>query len=190
MIERSIGQAVLLAALISCQAPAAETTVTSPKAAEQGAIDLRRLFPNATTIGEQAPVLRLPDAGQVLIVRSIRFEPRSPDTPLRNAFRCAVVIEGGGARQAIVTIGEGWTETLSCDDFIEGDLVPNRNGTARLVLIYATRSPNAEGRTAVILTRRLNTPAWSVDERVMERLSEASEPASVKSVKAALLADS
>lgn len=181
-------RAALLATLVSCQAPAAKTGAErAPETAEQPAADPRSLFPNAAGIEERSPPLRLRDAKDALIVRSFRFEPAVQDTPLRNAYRCGVVIEGDGTPQPLVTIGEGWTETVSCDGLVEGDVANGPQGTSHLLLIYATRSPNEAGRTAIVLVRERHEP-WTIDEQAVERVNASDRVPSLASVRAALLA--
>jgi hypothetical protein len=176
-----IGQLAAAALLASCQAAA----VAPSPAREAG---LRALFPPSLAFQASAPPVRLRGlGGPELVVHPVRFEPEEPDTLLRNAYRCGVVIEQGGRTQALTTVGApGWTETVSCDGLVESGLVPGPDGGARVVLIYATRSPNAEGRTAVVLTR--DAQGWAIDETWMERLAEASEPPTLVNVRARLAA--
>lgn len=178
------GWSTLLLALVSaCQAPAAETRADPP---QQPANEARPLFPNSLSIRETSPPQTLRQGSLSLTLRSYRFEPAKPDTGARNAFRCGVLIdEGNGQSQALTTIGApGWTETLSCDTLIESGLTSGTGAQQHLVLIYGTRSPNAEGRTAVVLTRVGS--GWAVNEEVMQRLSENGRSASLEKVRVTL----
>lgn len=176
---------LLAGGLVSCQAPAAQTIATpNANMPAQPANSIRSFFPNVTTIQEERAPLRLRGVGEALTIRSFRFQAAEPGAFWRNGFRCGAVVEGVDV-QAITTIGEGWTETLSCDRLVDGALLAGRNATC-LVLIYYARTPNGAGRTAVVLKRSKGGNAWHVDEPEMERLSLVSEPTTVGSIRSKL----
>lgn len=170
--------AVLLAPLAACQAAA-----VAPAAPIDRGARLRAQFPPSICVRDCGkPGAVATGAGFGLGAASCAI--RAGDARYATSQRVPMRTGDRGRRTFAVgtTIGApGWTETVSCDGLEQSGLVTGPDGADRLVLIYATHSPNADGQTAVVLTR--GSAGWNVDENATERLSESSEPPSLTRIK-------
>ncbi len=97
----------------------------------------------------------------------VRYEPQSSYLP--NGFRCGLVFKSEGNEQALVTVGEGITEVLSCDGVIEiGQLKLNSygNSSSHLGLIYGYRSPNTSFNGGLVVSYDADKQSWYVNEEL------------------------
>jgi hypothetical protein len=173
-VIRGLFLAALLAGTqISCTADA-RPDAALPIADASDLATAKRLLAASSIWKDKGPLQLRTDRG-LLTLESFRFEPAESDGLARTGLRCGIVISSGTERVAVTTIGDGWTETLSCGGLVEVAAFLRCSGQPRIVMIYKASTPNGLGRVAVVL-KRTSGQAWLVDEHKMEQLSLASQP--------------
>ena len=99
-----------------------------------------------------------------LRLESVSFEPLPGWSEAGNTRWCGLRLRaGGGAEQRIVAVGEGRTETVSCDGLAEAGALPVVAGVRRVGLVYRTHTRNAwDVRTPVVLA--LGAGGWAAED--------------------------
>lgn len=121
-----------------------------------------------------------------LTLLPVSFPPAAPSFPNQQRW-CGIAVQAGeAALTTLVTLGTGWTETLSCDGLREAGTVPPAAGVPRFALVYAARSPNTAVRVPVIL--RWDAPSGRVklDEAASRAVDEAGRGGSLERIRVAL----
>ena len=148
--------------------------------------ELATMFPTA-----QAPIstdrtLSLVTPSGELTLTSFRFAPKPGQSSHFNAMWCGLTVQAKDrASRAIVTIGRGDFETLSCDGLTQAGVMPAKGSMPRLGLIYRTRSPNFASTTALVL---VDDPveSWIVDASVNNALNALTQTATLPLMRKAL----
>ncbi len=157
--------------------------VVASSIAGQAPDPLRTLFPVAATGAFEAAPASSPLhlAGLPPIdLHAVRFEPPEGRPIFRGVRWCGVVLAAPGMpAQAVITIGQGQTEVEDCNRLIEFGVLPAGASGARLGFVYQTSSPNATGRTLVVLVRDEVTGQWSTDEGLANAIGDRVEPMSL-----------
>ncbi|MEM6662227.1 MAG: hypothetical protein AAF666_08620 [Pseudomonadota bacterium] len=131
---------------------------------------LQTLFdtrPGTLTVGPPA-IFNLPpiDAVEVL---PVRYEPPEGEGFMAVSFRCGLVITLPGQEpQAVVTVGTGSTEVLSCDGLTAIDVVAGK--VPMIGTIYRFRSPNVTFPGPVIVRWDEPSKRFVVDDAMGEAL--------------------
>jgi hypothetical protein len=183
--RNGVRASILVAALALLSMVPASSSKAQPAIPEA-----QRLFPDAGSgfAADGRQVTLRPDGTVPVTLRSYRFEPIPGRAETLNAFWCGLVLDSGnGASQAIVTIGSGFSETLSCDRLVESAAMPPAGNVPRLGLIYATRSPNASGRTPLVLRWDEANRRWAIDEPLSTELDDRLDPRTLARMRAMLL---
>ena len=109
--------------------------------------------------------------GPDLTVTALRFEAPEGEGFMAVSFRCGLVIEPADRpAQAIVTVGTGITEALSCDGLRELELLEGPGGAPLIAALYDFRSPNATFTGPIVLSR--SDGQWQLDAALMEDLDQ------------------
>ncbi len=147
---------------VACQTMPARSTAPD---------DLAAMFPAA-----QAPIsadrtLSVAMSSGGMTLASYRFSPKPGQSSHFNAMWCGLTLQAKDhVAQAVVTIGQGDFETLSCDGLAQAGAMPAKGTAPRLGLIYRTRSPNFASTTPVVLVDNPGS-GWTVDDSVNPALN-------------------
>ena len=169
-----ISTLLLSGILGACQASDEAKPHQSPQSIRAEDADTISVFENLFPAKPQT--LRIETSSEVtvstvsrsFIVSSVRFEPEN--TYLHNSFSCGLVFtDETGKQQALITVGEGVTEVLSCNGLVEfGPVYTNSaaaiSHTDRLGLIYNYQSPNASFKGGLVVSYNKKDRVWYVDE--------------------------
>lgn len=114
------------------------------------------------------------DFNKYIEISSIKYEPRN--SLLLNIYHCALIFTARGElEQVVVTVGEGITETLSCNGLVDLALFDYHLG-----MIYGYQSPNVTFNGGLILTFDSQTNRWRVNEVLSTGDVVSSEVSSIK----------
>lgn len=151
--------------LISCgsslaASPAAQGAVAGANAAFP-------VDPSRTEATEVGRARRMRAAGAPTVTLTpVRFLSEGRDHRTPGTAACGVTLRGpDGKEQSLVTVGQAWTEKLSCDGLVEAGPVRTARGQPpRIALIYRTSSPPGRSRTPVVLAWVAETARWAPEE--------------------------
>jgi hypothetical protein len=120
-----------------------------------------------------------------LVVRSIRYETPPGQSPFNSPYRCRVTLTAPGRGAVTVeTIGIGNTETVSCDGLAAVGAVPGP--MPRIGFVYDTSSPNASGRTPVVVALDRRSGRWAVDDALSLGLVDRMGTMTIRAMRRAL----
>jgi len=116
--------------------------------------------------------INLNDIGHI-VVHPIIFVPQPGLTAGFKPRWCGVaIVENKRPPIGLVTIGAGPTDTVTCDGILNARLITLHKGRPLIYLLYRTASPNASGKTPVILRRDRESHKWVVDEQLTVEIGE------------------
>jgi len=119
-------------------------------------------------------------------VLPVRFEPK--DSLLAHSYRCGLIFRSSKTiHQSLITVGINATETLSCDGISSIGLIKDNNKAQHIGIIYNYRSPNAEFRGSIIVSKDSKTGKWFVNEKLLHKNPNYQEANSILKLKNILL---
>ena len=147
-----------------------------PASAKQPARpDFAALFPQAADaphVDRDGVSVRWSRRGSVR-VDMVRFTPQPGLSQAVATSWCGITLSRPHvSSQAVITIGAGVTQALSCDGIADIGSASSKRGPARIALVYRTRSPNAAALTPVIVSLLPNGGIWQVDEVLSDKAGQ------------------
>ncbi len=91
-----------------------------------------------------------------------------------------------GPDQAIIVIGIGDTETVSCDHLADVGPMPSVRGEPRVGFVYKTHSPNSPSIDAAIIVLNPATKKWQLDAKATDIVENLNTNLTLPSMRVAL----